>query len=195
MAPDSAMQVSELLLDWGKGDREALKGILPLVYDELRRLARHHLRLHRLNHTLETTALVHEAYLRLAAEDSLQVKNRAHFLGIAAQLMRWILVDYERKRRAAKRGAGAKPLTLDSSVAQGQGAGSVVDLLALNEALDRLAELDTKQSRIVELRYFGGLTVEEVAEFMDISPATVNRSWSSARIWLQRELKRGERPE
>jgi RNA polymerase sigma factor (TIGR02999 family) len=195
MAPDSAMQVSELLLDWGKGDREALKGILPLVYDELQCLARHHLRLHRPNHTLETTALVHEAYLRLAAEDSLHAKNRAHFLGIAAQLMRWILVDYERKRRAAKRGAGAKSLTLDSSVAQGQGAGSDVDLLVLNEALDRLAELDTKQSRIVELRYFGGLTVEEVAEFMDISPATVNRSWSSARIWLQRELKRGERPE
>jgi RNA polymerase sigma factor (TIGR02999 family) len=192
MAPDSAMHVSELLLDWGKGDREALKGILPLVYDELRRLARHYLRHQRPNHTLQTTALVHEAYLRLAEEDSLDVKDRAHFLGIAAQLMRWILVDYERSRRAAKRGAGAKRVTLDSSFAQRQAAGSGIDLLALNEALDRLAKLDAQQSRIVELRYFGGLKVEEVAEFLDISPTTVNRSWSSARIWLRKELRRGE---
>jgi RNA polymerase sigma-70 factor, ECF subfamily len=192
MAPDSAMHVSELLLDWGKGDREALKGILPLVYDELRRLARHYLRHQRPNHTLQTTALVHEAYLRLAEEDSLDVKDRAHFLGIAAQLMRWILVDYERNRRAAKRGAGAKRVTLNSSVAQAQAAGGGIDLLALNEALDRLAKLDAQQSRIVELRYFGGLKVEEVAEFLDISPTTVNRSWSSARIWLRRELRRGE---
>jgi RNA polymerase sigma factor (TIGR02999 family) len=192
MAPDSAMNVSELLLDWGKGDREALKGILPLVYEELRRLARHHLRQQRPNHTLQTTALVHEAYLRLAEEDSLHVQNRAHFLGIAAQLMRWILVDYERSRRAAKRGASAKRVTLDSGVAQGQAFGYDIDVLALNEALDRLAKLDLQQSRIVELRFFGGLTVEDTSEFLGISPATVNRSWSSARAWLLRELARGE---
>ena len=116
MPAESSSPVSELLLDWGNGDREALKAILPLVYDELRRLARHHLRQQRPNHTLQTNALVHEAYLRLAEEQSLHVKNRAHFLGIAAQVMRWILVDYERNRRAAKRGAGATRLTLDSSV-------------------------------------------------------------------------------
>lgn len=189
MAADPAMQVSELLLDWGKGDRDALKEILPLVYDELRRLARHHLRQQRSNHTLQTTALVHEAYLRLAEEDSLHVKNRAHFLGIAAQLMRWILVDYERRRRAAKRGAGATRLTLDSGVERGHTDSGDIDLLALNEALDRLAKLDSQQSRIVELRYFGGLTVEDTSEFLGLSPATVNRSWSSARAWLRRELR------
>jgi RNA polymerase sigma factor (TIGR02999 family) len=190
MAPHSPTQVSELLLDWGKGDREALKKILPLVYQELQRLSRYYLRQQRPNHTLQTTALVHEAYLRLAEEDSVRVKNRAHFLGIAAQLMRWILVDYERSRRAAKRGAGATRLTLDSGVAQAQLHGRDVDLLALSEALDRLAKLDSQQSRIVELRYFGGLTVEDTSEFLGVSPATVNRSWASARAWLRRELRR-----
>jgi len=174
---------------------QSLKAILPLVYDELRRLARHHLRQQRPNHTLQTNALVHEAYLRLAEEKSLHVKNRAHFLGIAAQVMRWILVDYERNRRAAKRGAGATRLTLDSSVVQRQASGGDIDLLTLNEALDRLAKLDSQQSRIVELRYFGGLTVEDTSEFLGISPTAVNRSWSSARAWLRRELRRGATPE
>ena len=191
MTPEPASPVRELLLDWGNGDREALKAIVPIVYDELRRLARHHLRQQRPNHTLQTTALVHEAYLRLAAEQSLRVKNRAHFLGIAAQLMRWILVDYERSRRAAKRGAGATRLTLDSSAVQGQAYGRDIDLLALNEALDKLAELNSQQCRIVELRFFGGLTVEDTSEFLGISPTAVNRSWSSARAWLRRELRRG----
>jgi len=194
MTPELSSRVSELLLDWGNGDREALKAILPFVYDELRRLARHHLREQRPNHTLQTTALVHEAYLRLEKEQALHVKNRAHFLGIAAQLMRWILVDYERNRRAAKRGAGGTRLTLDSSAVKGQASGSDIDLLALNEALDRLAQLDSRQSRIVELRYFGGLTVEDTSEFLGISPSAVNRSWSSARAWLRRELRRGEAP-
>ena len=194
MPAESSSPVSELLLDWGNGDREALKAILPLVYDELRRLARHHLRQQRPNHTLQTNALVHEAYLRLAEEQSLHVKNRAHFLGIAAQVMRWILVDYERNRRAAKRGAGATRLTLDSSVVQRQASGGDIDLLTLNEALDRLAKLDSQQSRIVELRYFGGLTVEDTSEFLGISPTAVNRSWSSARAWLRRELRRGATP-
>ena len=194
MTPDATSRVSELLLDWGRGDRDALKAILPLVYDELRRLARHHLRHRRPDHTLQTTALVHEVYLRLAEEQSLHVKNRAHFLGIAAQLMRWILVDYERNRRAAKRGAGGTRLTLDSSVAKRQGHSRDIDLLALNEALDKLAKLDSQQSRIVELRYFGGLTVEDTAEFLGISPTTVNRRWSSARAWLRREMSWGEAP-
>lgn len=191
MTPGPASPVSELLLDWGNGDRDALKAVLPLVYDELRRLARYHLRQQRSNHTLQTTGLVHEAFLRLAGESSLRVKNRAHFLGIAAQLMRWILVDYERNRRAIKRGAGATRLTLDPSVCEARSEGENVDLLTLNEALDRLRRLDSQQSRIVELRYFGGLTIEDTSEFLGISPATVKRSWSSARAWLLREISRG----
>lgn len=184
--------VSELLLDWGNGDTEALKAILPLVYDELRRLARHCLRRGRPNHTLQTTGLVHEAYLRLAGGKSLRVKDRAHFLGIAAQLMRWILVDYERSRRAAKRGAGVTRLSLDSGLAHGQACCADIDLLALNEALDRLAKLDSQQGRIVELRYFGGLTIQDISEFLGLSEAAVRRSWSSARAWLQREMTRSE---
>jgi RNA polymerase sigma factor (TIGR02999 family) len=191
MTLEPASSVSELLLDWGNGDREALKAILPQVYNELRRLARHHLQQQRANHTLQTTALVHEAYLRLAEEKSLRVKDRGHFFGIAAQLMRWILVDYERNRRALKRGAGATRLTLDPSIAV-RSRVQDVDLLALDEALDRLAKLDSQQSRIVELRYFGGLTIEDTSEFLGLSPATVKRSWSSARAWLLREMSRGE---
>ncbi len=192
MGPAPSTQVSELLLHWGKGDRKALQAILPLVYDQLRRIAHHHLRQQRSHHTLQTTALVHEAYLRLAEEKSLHVQNRAHFLGIAAQLMRWILVDYERNRRAAKHGGGATRLTLDESIAIPHAKAREVDLLALNEALDRLAALDSQQCRIIELRYFGGLSIEDTSQFLGVSPATVKRSWSSARAWLLREMSRGE---
>ena len=191
MTPDAVTPVSELPLEWGNVDKDALKAILPVVYEELRRLARHHLRQGRPNHTLQTTALVHEAYLRLAEEKPLQVRDRGHFLGIAAQLMRWILVDYERNRRAAKRGAGATRLTLDASVAARSQAQDA-DLLALDEALNRLAKLDRQQSQIIELRYFGGLSVEDTSEFLGISPATVKRSWASARAWLLREMSRRE---
>jgi RNA polymerase sigma factor (TIGR02999 family) len=183
--PTPSKQVSELLLHWGNGDRMALEAILPLVYNELRRLAHSNLRQQRPNHTLQTTALVHEAYLRLAREESLRVENRAHFLGIAAQLMRWILVDYERNRRAAKRGAGVPRLTLDHAIASPQ---RDVDVLALDEALGRLAKLDSQQSQIIELRYFGGLSIEDTSDFLGISPATVKRSWASARAWLLREM-------
>ena len=191
-APSS--QVSQLLLLWGHGDRKALETVLPLVYGELRRLARHYLQRQRLNHTLQTTALVHEAYLRLAEKKSLAASSRTHFFGIAAQLMRWILVDYERKRRAGKRGAGVTHLTLDGEFLPDADPTHKddVDLLALNEALDKLAQLDLQQSRIVELRYFGGLSVEETSEFLGISPRTVKRSWASARAWLQTEMTRGE---
>jgi RNA polymerase sigma factor (TIGR02999 family) len=186
-------EVSELLLHWGNGDRRALEAILPHVYKELRRLARYHLRQQRPNHTLQTTALVHEAYLRLAEEKSLQVENRAHFLGIAAQLMRWILVDYERSRRAAKRGAGATSLSLGPDMTpRGSAVQSDVDVLALDQALDRLAKLDARQSQIIELRYFGGLSIEDTSKFLGISPATVKRSWASARAWLLREMTRQE---
>jgi len=192
VGPTPSKQISELLLHWGHGDRKALEAILPLVYDELRRLARYHLRQQRPHHTLQTTALVHEAYLRLSKEKSLRVENRAHFLAMSAQLMRWILVDYERNRRAAKRGAGATRLTLDQSIAAQHPQEGDVDLLALNEALDRLAQLDSQQSQIIELRYFGGLSIEDTSEFLGVSPATVKRSWASARAWLLREMSRGE---
>ena len=185
MGSAPSKQISDVLLHWGKGDQKALEAMLPLVYDELRRLARYHLRQQRPNHTLQTTALVHEAYLRLAGEKSFHVENRAHFLGIAAQQMRWILVDYERNRRAAKRGAGVTRITLDQSIASPR---SEVDLLALDEALDKLTKLDSQQSQIIELRYFGGLSIEDTSEFLGISPATVKRSWASARAWLLREM-------
>jgi RNA polymerase sigma factor (TIGR02999 family) len=190
VGPDSCRQVSELLLHWGNGDRKALEAILPLVYDELRRLARYQLRQQRPNHTLQSTALVHEVYLRLADQKSLHVDHRAQFLGIAAQLMRWILVDYERNRRAAKRGGGCTRLTLDESVSSPRE--NDVELLALDEALGRLAKLDRQQSQIIELRDFGGLSIEDTSEFLGISPATVKRSWASARAWLLREMSRGE---
>ena len=186
----SSHDVSELLLEWGKGDRAALEAALPLVYQQLRQLARHQLRQQRPNHTLQPTALVHEAFLKLNQEKSLVVENRAHFLGIAAQLMRWILVDYERNRRAAKRGAGVTRLSLSQEVAAPRAPGEDVDLLALDEALGKLAKLDRQQSRIVELRYFAGLSIEDTSQFLGISPATVKRSWASARLWLLREIKR-----
>src|SRR5690348_5806513 len=146
VGPGPSSQVSELLLHWGNGDRKALEAILPLVYNELRRVARHHLRQQRPNHTLQTTALVHEAYVRLAEQKSFRVESRAHFLGIAAQLMRWILVDHERSRRAAKRGAGVTLISLDHRVAdRSSSAATDVDLLALDQALDRLARLDAQQ--------------------------------------------------
>jgi len=193
MGPASSKQVSELLLNWGNGDREALEAILPLVYEELRQLARYQLQQQRPNHTLQSTALVHEVYLRLADQKSLRIENRAHFLGIAAQLMRWILVDYERSRRAAKRGSGVTRLTLDDSMAvRSSRQGTDVDLLALDEALERLARLDAQQSQIIELRYFGGLSIEDTAEFLGVSSATVKRAWTSARAWLLREMSPGE---
>jgi RNA polymerase sigma factor (TIGR02999 family) len=182
------MHVSELLLQWGNGDAKALEAILPQVYGELRRLARYHLRQQRPHHTLQTTALVHEAYIRLAKEKSLHVENRAHFLGIAAQLMRWILVDYERRRRAAKHGGGATRLTLDPGMAAPRSSAKEIDVLALHEALEKLTKLDSQQSQIVELRYFGGLSIEDTSQFLGVSEATVKRSWASARAWLLREM-------
>ncbi|MGC1453082.1 MAG: sigma-70 family RNA polymerase sigma factor [Candidatus Sulfotelmatobacter sp.] len=193
MEPASSGRVTELLLQWGNGDRKALEAVLPLVYKELRQQARHYLRKERPNHTLQSAALVHEVYLRLAEEHSLRVENQAHFVGVAAQLMRWILVDYERNRRASKRGSGVTRLTLDYSMASpGWRPEKAVDLLALDEALNKLAKLDSTQSQIIELRYFGGLSIEDTSEFLGVSTATVKRSWSSARAWLLREMSRGK---
>jgi RNA polymerase sigma factor (TIGR02999 family) len=178
-------QVSQLLIDWSHGDREALGHLMPLVYEELRRLADSYLRRERRNHTLQPTALVHEAFIRLVGQE-LHLENRAHFFGIAAQVMRCILVDRARAHLAAKRGGDALRLELEEAV--DTPARREVDLIALNDALNSLARFDPRQARIVELRYFGGLTIEEVAQVMSISPATVKREWQLARTWLHREI-------
>jgi RNA polymerase sigma-70 factor (ECF subfamily) len=183
----SPNQVTELLLKWKCGDQESLRVLLPLVYSELRRLARHHLHGERPNHTLQSTALVHEAYLRLVKPGSVRFENRGHFYALASQMMREILVDYARKRRASKRDGGER-LTLDEAVEWTGSKG--VDLLALDDALNELAKLNPRQSRIVELKFFGGLSITEVAEVLGVSTATVERDWTVARACLYREINR-----
>jgi RNA polymerase sigma factor (TIGR02999 family) len=191
LSRESSSPVTELLVRWREGDREALESLMPLVYDELRRLANHYLQRERSDHTLQSTALVHEAYMRLAGENAPQWQNRAHFFGIAARVMRQILVEYARAHSAAKRGGvGACKITLDESLELAQR--SDIDVVALDSALDRLSELDPQQSRIVELRFFTGLTIEDTSEVMGLSPATVKRDWTSARAWLHREIARSE---
>lgn len=181
--------VSQLLRAWNKGDRAAQDELMPLVYDELRRLARSYLRRERPDHTLQPTALVHEAYLKLVDQKSVNWQNRAHFFGIAALMMRRILVNYAEGRQAAKRGGSARRLSL-SAIDRLAGK-QELDLIALDDALKSLAEIDPQQSRIVELRYFGGLTIEEIAEVTGISVATVNREWNVARAYLRREISNG----
>jgi RNA polymerase sigma factor (TIGR02999 family) len=183
----SPSQVTELLMQWKRGDQEAPRVLLPLVYDELRRLARHHLRAERSDHTLQSTALVHEAYLRLVKPGSLQLESRQHFFALASQLMREILVDYARGRRAAKRDGGNR-LTLDEAAELSESKG--VDLLALDDALNELAKMSPRQSRIVELKFFGGLRIGEISEVLGVSSATVERDWAVARAWLHREISR-----
>ncbi len=177
--------VTQLLAQWTDGDARALDALFPLVYDELRRLARSYLQRERSGHTLQSTALVHEAYLRLVNQNA-SWQNRAHFFGIAAQMMRRILIDHARARNAARRGDGVCKVTLDEDVA---GVGQRdIDIIALDEALTRLAQLDAQQSRIVELRFFAGLSIEDTSEVMKISPATIKRDWAMARAWLYREM-------
>jgi len=180
--------LTELLLASQAGTPGAVDQLLVQVYDELKVLAAGYLRAERADHTLQTTALVHEAYLKLVDQRRTSWQNRGHFFGIAAQAMRRILVDHARRRRARKRDAG-RLVTLDEELA-GQDAESG-DLLAVDQALERLALLDARQARIVELRYFGGLSIEQTAETLEISPATVKRDWVSAKAWLQRELSEG----
>jgi RNA polymerase sigma factor (TIGR02999 family) len=182
----SSKRASELLEQWQAGDKEALQALLPLVYAELRRLAHHYLRKERPDHTLQSTALVHEAYLRLIRQKPVHFQNRAHLLAVSAQLMRQILVEHGRRRRAAKRDGGCK-VTLDGAEALLKE--RTVDVMALDDALQGLARLDPQQSQIVELRYFGGLTIEETAEVLKISSATVKREWKTARLWLRREMQ------
>jgi RNA polymerase sigma factor (TIGR02999 family) len=181
-------RVTELLVRWQAGQEDALEALIPLVYEELRRTARRYLRQERPDHTLQSTALVHEAFVRLVGQDLPELQNRKHFFAVAATLMRQILVDHARTHAAEKRGGDAPALQLD-------GAALIYnvrsrDVLALDDALNSLAVLDARQSRIVELRYFTGLSIDETAEVLGISPATVKRDWTTARAWLQREMIR-----
>ena len=189
MCPASFPQVSELLARWAQGDVGAREALVPLVYEELRRIAHRQLWRQRADHTLQSAALVNEAYLRLVHKQSPQWQNRPHFFGVAAQLMRNILVDYARSRLAAKRGAGAPQTTLGTKMALPQSEKEqAVDLIALDDALSKLAEVDERQSRVIELRFFGGLSIEDTAAVLGISPATVKREWTMARVWLHREM-------
>lgn len=181
-------EVTQLLTDWRNGDQNALDKLMPIVYDELRRLARHYMNRERPGHTLQTTALVNEAYLRLNGQKNMNIdwQNRSHFFGIAARVMRQILVDHARSHAYAKRGGGAIKVPLeDAAVVSEDQAG---EFIALDEALVRLEDIDPRKCRVVELRYFGGLTVEETAEVLKVSPVTVLRDWSMAKTWLRREI-------
>jgi RNA polymerase sigma factor (TIGR02999 family) len=186
MANTSPHQVTRLLDDWSRGDRRALDALMPVVHDELHRLARGYLARERAGHTLQPTALVNEAYLRLVGERDMRWQNRAHFIAVTAQLMRFILVDHCRKKRNAKRGGHVRRTTFDENLEITTERDD--ELLALDEALSKLSQQDERKSRIAELRYFGGLSVEETAEALSISVATVMRDWRLTKAWLHREL-------
>ncbi len=185
---DSQHVVTELLMDWGNGDQAALEKLMPLVYEELRRLAHRYMERENSNHILQTSALVNEAYLRLADQKNMRWQNRAQFFGISAQLMRRILVDHARSHQYAKRGGGATHVQLDeAAVLSPEGA---ADMLSLDEALTHLSAIDPRKCRIVELRYFGGFSVEETATLLEVSAVTVMREWSLAKAWLRREISK-----
>lgn len=191
MSSDSD-KVTQLLADWSDGSQQALEELLPLIYNELRHLAHNFLYRERPGHTLQTTALVHEAYLKLIDQRDARWQNRAHFFAVAAQAMRRILIDSARKHAAAKRGGGGEKVSLDE--AANISLEPDLGLLALDEALNELAEIDPQQSRIVELRYFGGLTIEETAQVMNVSPATIKREWAMARAWLHQAMTESVAP-
>jgi len=179
--------VTQLLVRWKKGDEQALHELVPIVYDELRRLAHYHLQSERTDHTLQSTALVHEAYVRLIGSRRVDLQNRSHFMALASRLMRQVLVDYARTRNAAKRDGGCRvslDQALDIPMERDQ------DLLALDRALDELARIDERQARIVELKFFGGLSSSSTASALSISRATVDREWAVARLWLHREMRK-----
>ncbi len=186
VASSSSQPVTELLARWSSGDASARDALVPLVYDELRRIARRCLSSQRSSHTLQPTALVHEAYLRLARHDSVDWQGRSHFFAMAAQMMRQILVDHARKQAAAKRGGNAVTLVLDEYSAASKPIS--LDLLALDDAMNRLATLDPRQCQIVELRFFGGLSIDETALAVNISAATTKREWATARLWLHQAM-------
>lgn len=191
MAVPSAHEVTELLTAWNAGDETALEKLVPLVYRELHRMARHYMASERTGHTLQTSALVNEAYLRLVDSQRANWKNRAHFFAICAQVMRRILTDFARSRRYQKRGGGAFHVPFDEGLFKG--AGPNTDVAAVDDALKALAVIDERKSRVVELRFFGGLSVPETAEVLKISPETVMRDWKFAKVWLVRELSGGAR--
>ena len=187
MAEPSVADVTALLVAWGNGDEAALEQLTPMVYDELYRLAKGYMHAERVDHTLQTTALINEAYLRLIDWKNVQWQNRAHFYGVAANLMRRILVDFARSRNYAKRGGGVPPVDLDEAMNTAQDKSA--ELVALDDALTSLEAIDPRKCRVVELRFFGGLSQEETAEALKISPRTVLREWNLARAWLHRELR------
>ena len=186
MPEPPTQEITRLLREWSRGDKEAFDLLAPLIYDELRRLAESRIRRERPDHTLQATALVHEAYLKLIDIRAVQWQNRAHFLAMAARLMRRILVDVARSRGYQKRGAGAPRVTFDPELPLSNSPAR--DVVALNDALDALATVDARKAQIVELRFFGGLSVEETAVTLDVSPQTVMRDWKFAKVWLAREL-------
>ena len=186
MKTQTQADVTRLLINWTNGDKKSLEALMPLVYGELHRLAKRYLRRERSDHTLQSTALVHEAYLRMVDQKGMQWQNRAHFFAVAAQMIRRILVDHARTHNAEKRGGGALKLELDEAIGVPQRRD--LNLVALDDAMNTLAEMDPQQGRIVELRFFGGLSIEETAEVLGISPATVKRDWAVAKAWLYRDL-------
>ncbi|MFY9556406.1 MAG: sigma-70 family RNA polymerase sigma factor [Blastocatellia bacterium] len=188
----SPKSITELLIEWRDGDQTALNRLIPLVYEELHRLARYYMRRERPGHTLQSGALVNEAYLRLVDHKGMRWQNRAHFYAVASQAMRRVLVDHARSRHYAKRGGGTQVVTIDQ--AEGVFQKQAADLIALDEALTDLSTIDPRKSRIVEMRYFGGMTVEETAEVLGIAPVTVMREWSTAKAWLLRAISTGESP-
>jgi RNA polymerase sigma factor (TIGR02999 family) len=190
MNTPSPNEITERLIAWGKGDAAALNELIPVVYQELRRMAGHYLRLENPGHTLQPTALVHEAWLRLIDQTRVNWQNRAQFFGVAAQMMRRILVDHAKTKHREKRGGDAVKLSLDDVINLSQE--RAADLIALDDALDTLAAMDERKSRVVELRYFGGFSVEETAQILEVSPDTVMRDWKIAKAWLYQQIKRGE---
>ena len=191
MGEASPADVTRLLQAWSDGNAAALEQLIPLVYAELRRLAARYMRREHPHQTLQTSALINEAYLRLVSARGVQWQNRTHFFAVSAQVMRRILVDFARARQNIKRGGGARPVSLDDAIIAAPERGA--DLLALDEALERLTTISPRQSRVIELRYFGGLTEDEVAAVLDVSQRTVRNDWGLARAWLYRELTRGSR--
>lgn len=185
----SQHEITGLLLKWGNGDKAALDRVMPLIYAELRRLAHRHMRRERAGDTLQTTALINEAYLRLIDYERVQPRDRSHFFAIAAQAMRRILIERARSRRSAKRGSGGQKVSLDE--AAGMSDERAAEMLALDEALSSLAAIDPRKAQIVELKYFGGMTIEETANVLGVSTPTVERDWQMARIWLHREISQG----
>ncbi len=181
-----SVEITQLLVDWGKGNQLALEKLVPLVYDELRRMAKRYMRGQSSAHTLQTTELIHEAYLKLVDNEEKQWKNRSHFFGVAAQAMRHILVDYARAKQSQKRGGIQNQITLDENAVMFKDSSD--DIVALNDALLKLEKLDERKVKVVEMKFFGGLTMEEIGEVLKISPETVKRDWRFARTWLLREL-------